>query len=115
MRGGGNYRYEPLLTSDEDDFRGKENVRAGRDRTGEFQSALRSLQGKSQVRQGQGPGSQQAQFNRGVLAPRNRNLQEYSEFMAIARYKLRVYTIANKMSSVILSAFILSIKINYSC
>jgi len=54
----------------------KENM--GRDRTGEFQSALRSLQGRAQVRQMQ-PNPM------GINQKINRNLDQYSEFMRIAK------------------------------
>ena len=60
-------------TAYEDD---KENM--ARDRTGEFHSALRSLQGRAQVRQ---PNS----FNNQNQKIVNRNLDQYSDFMRIAR------------------------------
>jgi len=54
----------------------KENM--GRDRTAEFQSALRSLQGRQQVRQ--------LQPNPMTSANRmNRNLDQYTEFMRVAK------------------------------
>jgi len=56
----------------------KENM-MGRDRTGEFQSALRSLQGRAQTRQGH-PGPNFASQNRA-----NRSLGQYSEFIIIAK------------------------------
>lgn len=54
----------------------KENM--GRDRTAEFQSALRSLQGRQQ---------RQVQPNPMALANHkvNRNLEQYSEFMRVAK------------------------------
>lgn len=54
----------------------KENM--GRDRTSEFQSALRSLQGRQQ---------RQLQPNPMALANHrvNRNLEQYSEFMRVAK------------------------------
>jgi hypothetical protein len=54
----------------------KENM--GRDRTNEFQSALRALQGRPQIRPVQ-PGVN------GVNNKINRNLDQYGEFMKIAK------------------------------
>lgn len=62
------------LWRDEED---KEN-NMGRDRTSEFQSALRSLQGRAQMRQ---PNALNITNNKV-----NRNLDQYSEFMRIAKY-----------------------------
>ncbi len=81
-RGSSKSEDTPLVTSewgasnsDIDDE--KENM--GRDRTGEFQSALRSLQGRASVRQLQ-PGAN------GLNSSRvNKNLDQYAEFMRIAR------------------------------
>lgn len=67
----------PLLYDDN-----KENSMMGRDRTTEFHSALRSLQGRAQVRQVQ-PGVNGLGFTNHKA---NRNLEQYAEFMKIARY-----------------------------
>jgi hypothetical protein len=63
----------PSSWTDEDN---KENA-MGRDRTSEFQSALRSLQGRAQTRQPNPMGISNSRTDR--------NLEQYSEFMKIAK------------------------------
>jgi len=80
-RGSSKSEDTPLLSTEwVSDFRDedKEN-NMGRDRTGEFHSALRSLQGRAQTRQLQ-PGANGFNNNK-----TNRNLEQYSDFMRIAR------------------------------
>jgi syntaxin 5 len=79
-RGSSKSEDTPLTTEWVTDYgdEDKEN-NMGRDRTGEFHSALRSLQGRANTRQLQ-PGTNG--FNNNKV---NRNLEQYSDFMKIAR------------------------------